>query len=147
MKTVFILEAEHFHMPGRILQIHATKESADAAAAGCVNDLRDWVQLPKDATAENWETKLKEARRKRARDMSCKVDELGDDDGHVSVLPEPVIAATSDLVSTLVSALKDAETEIENLLADLVDEEGPDGPDMARETLKTIRAAINAGEA
>lgn len=96
---IFVLEALHFANPGRPRSLHATVASAAIKAAELVNDLLDWVELPKDATAENWEAKLKEAREARCEEMGVDVDEnsldldpmgeaLGEDNGDVWITEE-----------------------------------------------------------
>lgn len=46
----------------------------------------------------------------------------------------------------MLDALKDAEQEIENMLEDLCQSEGPEADTSAQKTLATIRAAIAAAE-
>jgi hypothetical protein len=80
---VFIVQADHFHIPGRPTTAHATKASADIAAAGHVDCLLQWIELPEDAKPETWEADLLRARKARAGQMEVDLDDLGDDDGDV----------------------------------------------------------------
>lgn len=94
---IFIIQAIHFAQPFRPLEVHATLASANASAAKLTNDLRDWEELPQDATSEDWKTKLLEVRLKRAEDFGIEVDEdsldedelgraLGEDNGDVWII-------------------------------------------------------------
>jgi hypothetical protein len=86
MTHVFLVQGEHFSNPGNPMKVFATEAGAAAEAASLVNLLLDWVDLPKDATAENWEAKLLEARQKRAADFEIDdLDDLEEDDGDVWV--------------------------------------------------------------
>ncbi|SHG88333.1 hypothetical protein [Bradyrhizobium erythrophlei] len=83
MAKVFIVQGDHFHVPGRPMTAHATKAGADKVAAGLVNDLFAWIEQPQDAKPETWEADLLRARKARADQMGCDLDQLGDDDGDV----------------------------------------------------------------
>jgi hypothetical protein len=83
MSKVYIVQAEHFHIPGRPMSAHATRESANRAAAGHVDSLLAWIELPEDAKPETWEADLLRARTARAEQYGCDIDALGDDDGDV----------------------------------------------------------------
>jgi hypothetical protein len=105
---IYVLEGIHFTVPGHARTMFATREAADKEAAALTNDLREWVELPKDATATNWQEKLREARLKRAEDMSIEIDDellnedpssdalgdaLGDENGDVWITEEELVGA------------------------------------------------------
>jgi hypothetical protein len=61
-RKVWLVEAEHFNVPGRHVSVHVTKAGADARAAEKINliltDSRVCypdIDHPKDATADAWE--------------------------------------------------------------------------------------------
>jgi hypothetical protein len=92
MTKVYIVQGEHFHCPGSPLTVHATRESANRAAAAIVNDLLDWIELPQDANPETWEAALLRARTERADQWGCSLDELGEDGGDVWITEHDVEA-------------------------------------------------------
>jgi hypothetical protein len=83
MPKVFIVQGDHFHVPGRAMSAHVTPESAARAAASLVDGLFAWIEEPEDAKPETWEADLLRARNARAVQMGCKLVDLGDDDGDV----------------------------------------------------------------
>src|ERR1700730_6151113 len=76
MDTIFIVEGQHFHVPGIPISAHATIESANKKAADLVNLLLESAKQPKDAKADTWEADLLRARNAYALDMGCDLDEL-----------------------------------------------------------------------
>jgi hypothetical protein len=76
--VVFTVQSEHWYYPGEPLSAYRTIETANKEAANIVNILRKDVELPQTATADNWQQSLAAARRKRAKDLECDVDDLGD---------------------------------------------------------------------
>lgn len=91
---LYIVKGIHFSNPGRPMLVHASMDSANAAAAELTNDLLEWVELPRDATADNWQERREAARQKRCEDMGVEVDPdsldedpiaeaLGEDNGDV----------------------------------------------------------------
>lgn len=91
---LYIVKGIHFSEPARPMLVHATMDSANAAAAELVNDLLEWVELPRDATAENWQERREVARQARCEEMGVEIDPdsldedpiaeaLGEDNGDV----------------------------------------------------------------
>lgn len=86
---VYLVEAEHWFIGGTPRKAFATRELANVEAASLVNMLRKDVDplkevgMPATATPSNWEEKLQEARKVRARLFECDPDDLGEDDGDV----------------------------------------------------------------
>jgi hypothetical protein len=68
------------------MSAHANRESANREAASLVNMLREAIDLPQSATAEDWEPQLEDARKHRAVQIECDVDELDDSDGDVWIM-------------------------------------------------------------
>lgn len=84
---IYIVKGDHPSVPGQSMQIHATKDGANAYAAELVNlllnDYTDDEELPHlaaDATAETWSDKCLEYRQHVADDMEIDLDTLEDDD-------------------------------------------------------------------
>lgn len=100
---VYVLEATHWYVPSHLVKIFATKALADVEAAARVNMLRDDVNglydssLKPDATAKNWDAKLQQARRLRARKLGCEVDDLEEDDADVWITEYEVIGSPAHL--------------------------------------------------
>lgn len=60
---VYILQGEHFHIPGTPITAHATKASANAEAASLVNLMLEDSDIEHcTATAENWKRPLSRLR-------------------------------------------------------------------------------------
>ncbi|UGY15212.1 hypothetical protein HAP48_0042925 [Bradyrhizobium septentrionale] len=87
---IFIVQSEHFHVPGNPISLHATMEGAAREAADLVNDMLEWIDQPEDAKPETWEADLLRARTLRAEQMDCDLDELGEDDGDVWITEKEV---------------------------------------------------------
>lgn len=87
---IFIVHGNHPTVQGDPMQVHATKESANAYAAELVNiflkeytDPEDDFETPilsPDATAETWEAKCLEYRQHIADDQGRDLDHLDDED-------------------------------------------------------------------
>ncbi len=84
---IFIVHGNHPTVQGDPMQVHATKEGANAYAAELVNiflteytDDDDVIILAADATAETWEAKCLEYRQHIADDQGRDLDHLDDED-------------------------------------------------------------------
>ena len=74
---IYLLEAEHWHVPGRVVQPYSALTGPGGAqeeALSIVNALRAYLDMEPAEGAEKWEERLLEARQKRALEM------LGDED-------------------------------------------------------------------
>jgi hypothetical protein len=75
-ETVFIVEGEHWHTPGRLMKVCATQEIAQHEALSLVNILRSDVDLPPETEPENLEKALEQAFEKRAEDTGKDIEEI-----------------------------------------------------------------------
>lgn len=56
--TVYLLQAEHFEVPGRITKIFTSLKAANKEAAALVNQIRDdteYDEMPDHAGPDNWQ--------------------------------------------------------------------------------------------
>jgi hypothetical protein len=81
MNTIYIVESEHWWIPGHTMKAFTLRARADEEAASLVNILRADVKLTPCATAKNWQARLNTARTKRGRE-----DTIGDGDVWVTEL-------------------------------------------------------------
>jgi hypothetical protein len=69
---VYLVQGEHWHVPGLRMVIAATRASANASAAEMVNLLLTDAEREADATAANWRGRLSGLKR-RERTEECDV--------------------------------------------------------------------------
>lgn len=65
---VFIVNGEHWAVPGNPMRAFLNEDSAKLFAAELVNDMREELKLGRDATADNWEERLLALRQVRAEE-------------------------------------------------------------------------------
>lgn len=82
-RKIYIVRATHWYVPGEPIKACATREVANREAASIVNDLRNDLAMTHSASVTSWKKPLLDARRKRARELATKVENLGSDDADV----------------------------------------------------------------
>jgi hypothetical protein len=80
---MFLVQGDHFHIPGRQMSLHASEASASIDAAAMVNHLLEWVKQPQDAKPETWEADLVRALNARALELECDIEDIGSDGADV----------------------------------------------------------------
>lgn len=68
---IWLLTAEHFHIPGQVCRAFATRELAEAEAVDLVDTM--WRDSGSETTADNWEWRLATLQDEHGSD-SCYVD-------------------------------------------------------------------------
>lgn len=123
--VIWLVEGEHFSMPGLHRSAHATEAGAKIEAMRLVNDLRTWLHDEEDddgnkidlspiTDPDKWEQAMEEARSVQAKKWLCDPDDLDDDDGYVIIVrlevegaqPDPVRDAAPDMLAALIDLLK-----------------------------------------
>lgn len=88
---VYVVQGEHWTVPGINLTVHATEDGANAKAAELVNGMLDEVGLARRATPRTWEKHLDRIRAKLDRDGVYDYDTGEDASLDVWVTPRTVL--------------------------------------------------------
>lgn len=143
--VIYLVQGEHWAVPGSPMTASATRAAADAKAAELVNVMLADCHLAADATATNWEEKLLALRQVRAEEAGIDYDEcinsdvgkaiaefMGDDDCDVWIDEIPVDGAAPPPADTYTAE------DMDGVVAEVQDK-------IERRLLAPMRAALKAG--
>lgn len=143
--VIYLVQGEHWAVPGSPMTASATRAAADAKAAELVNVMLADCQLAADATATNWQEKLLAIRQVRAEEAGIDYDEclssdrseaiaefMGDDDCDVWIDEIPVDGAAPPPADTYTAE------DMDGVVAEVQDK-------IERRLLTPMRDALKAG--
>ena len=105
--SVWVVQGEHWDVPGRPVLVCATQERAQKEALELINIMRKDVGLPPAKNPAKHEEALQQARRRKAKELGISIADLDEDEanGHVWITEQ-------ELLSDPDTAVKKVEDEL-----------------------------------